>query len=128
MASELLSSVTGGGGGFTAKFASPGVGLAPGLTGTLFTLTPPSGQRVQLTQLVASALTTNLYTLTVGGSAIVTSLPLNIDSANSIINGNYGIGGNSGNQTIVGGVDEVVALTTNVATSHATYYAYQFGV
>ena len=55
MASALLSSVTGGGGGFTAKFDSGGLSVASGATGTYITLTPPSGQKVKLYQLLSIA-------------------------------------------------------------------------
>ncbi len=48
--SDLLTSIVGGGGAFVAREAASGF-LNSGVTGTILTLTPPAGQRVQLTHL-----------------------------------------------------------------------------
>ena len=128
MPSELLSSIAGGSGGtFLAKFASGVLGVGAGATGAYITLTPPSGQRVKLTLLHAGANQTNLTTVTVGGNAVVTSLNLRTEGTASTTG--YKIGGNVPiDDFIVGDIGEVLEISTDVATSSTTYYAYQFGV
>jgi len=129
MASELLSSVTGGGGGFTTKFASGSISVTTGATGTYITLTPPSGQKVKLTLLVATTTQTNLTTIDVGGSTVLTSLVLadNLDTPTSIPRVKIG-GGTPLDDAIIGDVNEVIEISTNVTTTSNTIYAYQFGV
>lgn len=128
MPSELLSSISGSGSGeFIAKFASGALGVGAGATGTYITLTPPSGQRVKLTLLHAGANQTNLTTVTVGGNNVVTGLSLRIGSTGATIG--YKVGGDIPiDDSIVGDINEVLAISTDVATSSTTYYAYQFGV
>ena len=127
--SKLLSSVTGGGGGsFTSKFVSGGIIINAATTGTLFTLTPPAGQKVKLSQILGAAATTSLVTISVGGSAVVAALPLINDGADGMAGGAFGVGGNAGGPPIVGEYGEVIEATTNVTTSHVIYYAYEFGV
>ena len=128
MASELLSSVTGGGSGFVTKFTSGSVFVASGATGTYITLTPPSGQKVKLTMLLSSATQTNLTTVDVGGSTVLTALPLadNLDNPGLTLNTKIG-GSTPFDEAVIGGVNEVVEIITNVATSSNTFYSYQFG-
>ena len=128
MASELLSSVTGGGSGFTAKTATGGILVSSGATGTLFTLTPPAGEKVRLTQLISTATMTSLTTVTIGGSAVVTAKKLVASTVSFLtVSDNWGISGEMSNNVIFGDVDEAVVVTTDIATSHNIYYSYEFG-
>lgn len=130
MASVLLSSLTGGGGGsFVAKFASPTVSVSSGATGTFATLTPPAGQKVKLTALASGGTTqTNLTTVTVGGVDVISAVILESDTTPPDAANQLTIGFTNPNcDSIIGDVDEVVELKTNVSTSQTTIYAYQFG-
>ena len=129
MASELLSSVTGGGGGFTTKFASGGLQVSTGATGTYITITPPSGQKVRLTLLTASAgVTTNLITVAVGGVDVIIGQRLRAGGQASQV-GYISIGEENPQQSyITGEANEVFEISTDVATTQGTDYTYQFGV
>jgi hypothetical protein len=127
--SELLSSITGGGGGFIAKFASPLVSVASGSTGTIATITPPAGQKVRLTAIAASVLQINLTTITIGGSDVVTSVLLDVSGGLGNQANEFYIGFGSPNQVYIDGdIDEAIEIKTNVATTSNTIYTYQFGV
>jgi len=129
--SELLSSITGGGGGsFIASFASSTVNIPSGATGTIATITPPTGERVLLTALACTiAAQTNLTTVTSGGVDVIDAVIL-MDNDQSAVNTNqFYIGHDRPNQSpILFNIDEAVDIKTNVATSTATIYTYQFGV
>ena len=129
MASELLSSVTGGGGGFITKFDSGGLAVGAGATGIYATITPPGGQRVQLTELLSQTTRqTNATTITVNGVTVAGPLNVGTSTNGYTVSGTITIGGGPNGHRITGGVDEVIELSTNIATSHTTFYSYQFGV
>jgi len=127
--SELLSSITGGGGAFVSSFVSPTVAISSGATGTIATITPPTGERVKLTGLSAfTSSQTNLTTVTVGGVDVVVAVNLETynnppNSANEMLIGFE----NSNQDSVIGNVDDVFEIKTNVATSTTTLYTYQFG-
>jgi hypothetical protein len=128
--SELLSSITSGGsGGFLTKYASRTINVSPGATGTYITLTPPLGQKVKLTALGSmGARQTNETTINVGGSSVVTGAFLEQNSADTTDADDLLIGYNGSNQDhITGDTDEIIEISTNVATSQSTAYTYQFG-
>lgn len=125
MASNLLSSVLGGGGGsFIASASYPTEILSSALTGTIKTLTPPSGKRIKITSLTASDIMTSLTTVSRGGIDVVTDVVL---TTGSIPVGNQWVIENGMNE-IVGEIDEEIELKTNVATSHNIRLLYQEGV
>lgn len=122
----------GGSGGFITKFASNTVSVSSGATGTYITLTPPTNQRVMLTGLASGgAKQTNETTITVGGNIVlsggfleqVSNTQQPVDADELLIGFGY-----SNQSIIMGDVDEVIEISTNVATSQGTVYAYQFGV
>ena len=123
----ILLSSFGTGSEFIVKFASKGQLVSIGATGTYITLTPPSGQRVRLSGLAGASTQTNLTTITVGGSDVVTDALLLSTNDNSMGADNFKIGYGLNNE-ITGDVNEVIEITTNVATSSSTNYHYQFGV
>jgi len=127
--SELLSSITGGGGGFVSKFASSVVIVSSGATGTYATLTPPAGQKVKLTALSSQSGTqTNLTTVAVGGVDVATAFILIAPSGEPSLTNQLMIGyANPNQEPIIGAVGEAIELKTNVSTSSGTVYAYQFG-
>ena len=118
----------GGGGVFMPKFASSGLQVSSGSTGTLVTLTPPAGQRVRLFQLIGAGTMTSFTTITIGGATVVNALRLSNAASTSIPVPFYLIGGQSSAQSLTGELDEVLIISTDVATSHTINYAYQFGV
>lgn len=129
MADVNLSTITGAGGGFIAKFASPLIIVTSGATGTFATLTPPAGQKVRLAAIAGSALQTNLTTITIGGVDIVTAVKLEAENLQPNATNEFKINlGGSIHNWIDGDTDEVVELKTDVALSSNTIYAYQFGV
>lgn len=126
--SELLSSITGGGGGFVTKFASPTIIVSSGATGTIATITPPAGQKVRLTALSGQTLQTNLTTVTSGGVDVISLVLLesrtNVpDGANELVIG-YS---DPNHQFITFETGDIVEIKTNLATSSNTLYAYEFG-
>lgn len=129
--SELLSSVTNGGGVFVASFASKTISIPLGSTGTITTLTPPAGGRVLLTGLASGgSLQTSLTTITINGIDIITGAKLDQVGSTVIASGvdELVIGYSFPNQQpIYGGINEVLEIKTNVSTSADTIYTYQFG-
>ena len=123
----ILLSSFGTGSEFIVKFASKGQLVSSGATGTYITLTPPSGQRVRLSGLAAATTQTNLTTITVGGSDVVTDALIISTSNNGLTTDQFKIGYGLNNE-ITGDVNEVIEITTDVATSSSTFYHYQFGV
>jgi len=121
-------STKGGGGGFITKFASKTIEVNSGATGTYVTLTPPTGQKVKLTSISSSGVAqTNLTTISVGGSAVVTDAILNQVNIGCDVD-ELSINNGAGNQDVItGDVDEVLEISTNVSTSQGTFYSYQFG-
>lgn len=124
--SELLSSITGGGGVFVAKASYPVEIISSGATGTIKTLTPPTGQRIKVTGLVSNTAMTSLTTITVGGAVVVSAVILEGTSGNAASSNEYVI--LDGMNEITGEVDEAFVFSTNVATSNNIELMYQEGV
>ena len=118
-----------GGGGFTPKFGSGIIVIAASATGTILTLTPPSGQKVKLTNLAAQSVTqTNKLTILFAGVAVVTAVLLEVTSGNANTTDAYMMGRQiSVSDPLTGAVDEALTITTDIATTNGTVYAYQFG-
>jgi hypothetical protein len=113
-----------------ARFAGGLVVVPASSTGTYATITPPSGQRVALTAIAAQNVQqTNLTTIAFNGVDIVTSVKLEDHNtgAGSLAADTFSIGFQMPTQLeLVGEIDEVLTISTNVATSQATYYTYQY--
>jgi len=131
--SETVEDLGGASGGsvFVAKFVSPTVKLAyntPG--GTVATITPPPGQRVMLAAIGSGGVDlTNLMSVLFGGNAVISDVKITQASTDSIVDNELCIGYKSKNQMpVIGGIDEVMEITSNVALAQAVVYAYQFGV
>ena len=127
--SELLSSVTGGGGGFITKYASPNISVASGSTGTFATLTPPQGQKVKLTGLVSAASSHTIgTTVTIGGVDVVNDEKLTSSDGVLIVDGMSVGYANPIQNYITGDVNEVIELkASGGALQTGVYYSYQFG-
>jgi len=123
-----------GGGEFVPKFFSGTLQVAAGggVGVTIFTLTPPSGERVRLENLNNGD--TVSHDLQVDGVNIITALALGGNSDNigewSIANSGAGLASASGNlQPLIGGVDEVIKLIRQAASGANPYrYSYSTGV
>lgn len=117
------------GGGFTSKFGSGVIVVAAAATGTIVTLTPPAGQKVKLASIAAqSANQTNKITILLDGVAVVSSVLLQFSGSLVNTTDHFMIGRQvSMMDPIVGAADEVLTITTDVATTNGTIYAYQFG-
>ena len=127
--SELLSSITGGSGGFVSKFISGELLVSSGASGTIITLTPPAGQRVLLTRLGASADESGI-TLAINGDNVVSSLTLAGEGTavgvGEFIIGAYGTGSEP---PILGKTDEAITVIKDTGTTaNNISYNYQFGV
>lgn len=142
MASVLLSSVTGGGGGsFIADSAANGGFIASGSSGTLVTITPPSGQRVILNAFMPGAAAAIVdITITFGIRAVISSktllaLPNQELTPNSFVIGqaNYDQGSAINYQNagfinnLEGKADETVVVSTGTSTAAKIHYSYLFG-
>ena len=132
--SKLLSSVAGGSGVFLVKFISGSLSIAPGPSGDLVTITPPSGRRVSLDFLYMSgSLSEANIEVEVGGESVVSG---DLDDGNATAQTNkFAIGprvtSSNGVQKdpLIGRVDEVVIIRKTTGTLSATmFYSYRFGV
>ena len=121
-------------GAFVPTFISPTATISAGASGSIITLTPPSGERARLTSLVSNR-TDNIVTVSVGGVNIISSKALGTDAANT----NLFIIASGGSQTylnqnnglireIMGGVNEQIIVIRSGSTTANIKYAYQFGV
>ena len=133
MASETLSSIVGGGGLFVAKTITGTLIIAPGATGLLATITPPSGQRVKLTGLSADGASPQSgISVAFGGADIITEKSLEgLTSATPLQSvDEFKIGHGTSNHTfIIGEVDAAVTITKDSGnTVQGILYAYEFGV
>ena len=135
--SETLSAIVKTGGDFITRAASGG-SIAPGVTGTLTTFTPPAGQRVRLTHLstTAGANQTGI-SVTIGSETVINALDLDGDTPNTAAKfsvGNYQPYGAaappmSNYRQFTGKVDEAIAIVKNAGNTTATiYYGYEFGL
>lgn len=124
--SQTLTTITGGGGGeFIPSKIYPIELFSAGATGTYKTLTPPAGKRIKISILRAGATQTNLTTIAVGGVDVVSAVAL--ESTVAAMNSNNEFIILEGINEIIGGIDEVVELKTDVATSQNTFLIYQEG-
>ena len=137
--SELLSTIVESGGDFITRSVG-GSSIANGVTGTILTLTPPSGQRVKLTHLSTTAAAGAQVGISViiGGVSVVSVL--SVDGGSPQAPGSrfsvgsfqaYGVGNPpSGNHLqFTGKIDEVLTIEKNAgATTTTLYYGYEYGL
>lgn len=126
-----MAITVGGGGGFVTRFVSGIQVITSGASGDILTLTPPSGQKVMVTDFVATALETGL-TVTIDGSDIITGQSTRGFSSTNV--GEFGVGltqssGSVGGQVpITGGTDEVIVFKKDAGSTGVNInYQYQFG-
>lgn len=133
MAIEIGGS-SGGGGVFVAGFASA---LLAADSGAMFTIDPPTDERVRLTILQTTSGDWASVSITVGGRAILTNKVLssvvNAQSGfptNEFAIGNPELGNGNGGciQEITGGTNESIVCVSNGSESGSAVYAYQTGV
>lgn len=124
-----VSSLAGGGTPSERFRSSSGISIPTGSSGTLISLTPPSGQRVRLSILWTSA--SNLesgITVTVGGNVVVSGGTLDDDNAGA--NGNaftVGPRTSNGRPPMLGAIDEVIEVIKDSGTTGTSIeYAYEF--
>ena len=126
MTDKTLSTVVGSGGGeFIASMSYSAEVISSGATGTFKTLTPPLGKKIKITLLRSSAVQTNLLTVTVDGVDVVSAVKLDASLGGTILSNEYTIF--EGVNFIIGDVDEVIELKTNIATTSDIYLMYQEG-
>ena len=135
--SVTLSSVFPSGGDFITRSASGG-SISSGNTGTLVTLTPPSGQRVRLTHLSTTSGSTQAgISVAVGSNTLINALTVSGGTPNAASRfslGNfqpYAAGdppfGNY--KQFTGKVGEALTIVKNAGnTSQTIYYGYEFGL
>ena len=119
-----------GGGGFAMRGGSNGIeSFAAGQTGAYITLTPPAGQKVRITALFSqSVIQTNLTTIAVNSIDALVDVRLDKHTGATTGLDIFKIGAEGPTSIPVeGGVDEVIEIRTNVATSHTTFIMYQYG-
>lgn len=125
----------GSGGVFVPSFASTAILIGNGASGIIFTITPPSGERVRLNNLVGAADNPNTE-LKIGTVAIISgkTLKFNPSTIDSYSVSNSGGNSNStataGNLFgVFGGVDEAISFRMITgSTTNNLFYAYEFGV
>ena len=120
-------------GAFVPTFISPTATISAGASGSIITLTPPSGERARLTSLVSNR-TDNVVTVSVGGVNVISkALGRGQASTNLFIIASGGsqtyLNSNNGLiREIMGGVDEQIIVIRSGLTTANIRYAYQFGV
>ena len=137
--STTLSAIVEAGGDFITRAASGGT-ISSGVTGTILTLTPPSGQRVRLTHLSTTAgVSQTGISVATGASTIISNRELNGDSPIAFPDFDFSVGNYqpysagsppSGNyHQFTGKTDEVLTLIKNAGNTTVTiYYGYEFGL
>ena len=121
-------------GAFVPTFGSGTLIIASSSSGTLFTITPPSKQRVRL-NCMASQSGGMPVTLKVGDSFVLTEENISRLPAS----GEFTIGAETSSLAepstsygaipyIIGGIDEVIILSATVATGNTINYGYETGV
>ena len=134
MTDKTLSSIVGGSGSFTAKFYSGKLTLASSST-ELIIPSPPSGQRVRLSTLIADTGTQAGVTIDVGATTVVTALTLS--SGGTSTDGSFLIGTSGATATnetagyisgILGGINEVITISISAPSTPNIGYSYEFGV
>ena len=133
--SEKLSTIVGKENDFATRLMDGG-SIATGVTGTILTLTPPSGQRVRLTHLSTTAGTSQSGVSVLFAAETVVSEDVidgDVPSAGSVSVGSYqdytAGAPTRGNYLFwTGGANEVLTIVKNAGnTSQTIYYGYQFG-
>lgn len=135
--SEKLSSIVKTGGDFITRAVNGG-SIASGVTGTILTLTPPSGQRVRLTHLSTTAAANQVgISVVIGGSTLISELDLDGDSPNTAVKfsvGNYqpyGVAAPpmTNYSQFTGKTNEVLTILKNAGNTTVTvYYGYEYGL
>jgi len=130
----ICGEVLSGGGQLITKEPLGRVVISSGVTGTIETITPPSGQRVIIDSLTATTLIESNISITVGGVDIITNKTLDANGTNVL--GDFSIGPTTnaagglkvGNyESIIGDIDEVILIkksggnTVNDITYFAKY-------
>jgi hypothetical protein len=122
------------GGTFVPSLISGTLTIAAGVSGTIFTITPPTGERARLTSVSSNSTETNTQ-LSVGGVAIISSKSLmQVPS----LAGSYCVSVAGGNDTvynmtglidgITGGINEAIVFSlTSGSTAGIIRYAYMTG-
>lgn len=123
---------SGGGGGFTSRFASTGITVASGQSGVFITITPPPGQKVRLTALQLNAGTETDISVNVGLSNLIVNKTLDPSSPNTDDKFSVGLGGSDTSfgtyLWFTGDVDEVITVEkTTGSTVNTVQYAYEYG-
>lgn len=117
-----------GGGALITKKGFPTEVIPSGATGTIKTITPDPGTRVILTGLGSlTASQTNLTSIDVNSVTVVSAVNLQDIDSNADASNEFYIGFDRPNSgPIVGDIDEVFEITTNVATSQSTAISWQY--
>ncbi len=135
--SDKLNTIVEAGGDFITRAASGGT-ISTGVTGTILTLTPPTGQRVRLTHLSVDTAANQVgVSVVIGAHTIIDEqevagpLP---SGFNSFSVGNYqpfspGNPPSTNYQQFTGKKDEVLTILKNAGnTNRNIYYGYEFGL
>jgi hypothetical protein len=124
----------GSGGVFVPSFASTAILIGNGASGIIFTITPPSGERVRLNNLVGAQDTVNTE-LKIGNVVIISGKTL---KATPFATDSYCVSNSGGNATttntvgnlfgVFGGVNEAISfrLITG-STPNTVTFSYEFG-
>ena len=139
--SVLLSSVIGGSGDFITRSIGSGSVASGAAAGTLFTVTPPTGQRVRLTALTTGdgVLAQVGITVTFGTTDVVSVG--NVHGDDPTVGASFSVGNYypyaplvatdppvSNHLWFTGKIDEVLTVTKNTgATNRELFYGYEVG-
>ena len=131
-------SLVGGGGAFVPSLISGWKQIGTGLSGDYIILTPPLGERVKLTGLIAGFTETTVeidIAIKVNAVAVITG---SLSGGALSVDGEFMVGVSVATpqfkqpgsiSSITGGVDEVIAVNkTTGTTGDSTHYSYEFGV
>ena len=132
MGDVKLSTVAGGITGNIKFFSGSIATVAPGASGAIITLTPPSGERIVLTCLATTGSAEGGVTVNVNGSPVITSKDLDSDTTTALDRFNVGAGSNGSVfsypgtlKEIVGGIDEVITVVKDTGnTTRTIAYSY----
>lgn len=121
-----------GGVSFILKLAETTQTIASGQTGLLATITPPSGQKVRITNMAVVAISQlqSGISIAINGADVITEKSIIADQLISDFTNRFGIGGSSGSHHVIEGqTDEPITITKNAGnTTQAIYYSFEFGV
>ena len=130
MAKEFgICGEVGGGGGLITRFFSTLIQIPTAQSGTLFTLTPPTGQRVLITNMATGSNTGNQVNMSLlaDGVEVVNDQTLAGQGSNTQVVGDWNIGNNGFFNPVLFDVDAVVTLVrTTGTTTDVINYSYQF--